>query len=552
MKKFLLFLLLFIANIPLWAQTAAVKKVADAAFSLTTYRADGTVLATSNGVFVSKDGIGVSTWQPFVGADHAVIVDNKGTRHPVESILGINELYDVVKFKVNTTSVAPSIGTISTTEKSDLWIVGTSSIGQPVKTSVENVERFMDKYNYYVLGYQQDTQRNGSPLVNAKGQVVGLLHATGASQSGTDILFAKDLMITGLSQNDLALRQCGIRVAVPNQSEDAIVALMLSIDKPKDYRRSVINEFIAKFPKLNEGYFALAGDLITNDDLTGADKALKDAITNATNKEEAHYNYALLIYRTCVSPTQAERAKDAGWNLNKAMEEVQAAEKIKADNRYKHLQAQITFSQGEYQKAYEAFEALTKTDFKNPELFLEMAQSLQQLNGEDAAILALLDRSIEECDTPYVHTSAPFFYARGLQHDKMGNYRLAMKDFQVYEYFNQGLLTADFYFMRAKSESKGKLWQQALQDILIATRLTPKEPTYYAEAGSLLLRVNKYEAAISAANDALQLNPNFADAHLVKGIAQCMLKNKTEGLQNIKKAKELGNQQAEGFIEKFK
>ena len=181
-----------------------------------------------------------------------------------------------------------------------------------------------------------------------------------------------------------------------------------------------------------------------------------------------------------------------------------------------------------------------------------MAQSRQHLGATDKEILDLLNKSIELCDTPYVSTSAPYFYTRGQQLEKMGEYRKAIQDYYTYEYFNQGRLGAGFYYMREQCEVNGRMWQQALQDILIASRLDPKEPLYPTEAGSLLLRLNKMDAAASAARQAIQLDASLPDAYLILGIAQCENKQKAEGFRNIQKAKELGNKQAETFLQKYK
>ena len=327
---------------------------------------------------------------------------------------------------------------------------------------------------------------------------------------------------------------------------------MLSADKSESYRAGAIKEFLGKFPTLNDGYLANANLLITKNDFANADKTLRDAIAKAQAKDEAHYNYARTIYFCTVNPSIEPQLKSLGWSLDKAMSEAEKAYKIKAEPQYRHLQAQIIYSKGDYEKAYKEFEALTTTPLKNPEIYLEMAQCKQQLKSDDKEILGLLNQSIELCDTPYVKTAAPYFLARAKQLDKMGDYRLAMKDYYTYEYFYRGQLGPEFYYMREQCEAKGKLWKQALQDILIASRLDPKEPIYCAEAGSLLLRVNKLDAAIDAAKQAIKLKPDFAEAYLILGSAQCQNKQKEEGIKNIQKAKELGNQQADSFLEKFK
>ena len=543
--------LVFGVSTSLFAQPAAVKKAADAAFTLTTFKADGSILATSNGVCISTDGIAVSPWKPFIGADKAVIVDSKGQKHDVECLLGANEIYDIAKFQVSgKTAAAPLATTVSAGD--EVWLTPILKSGNAEKANVTSVEKFMDKYNYAILSSSATDKMNGVPVFDKKGQVIGLYNKSGDSQSSTDANYAKDFVLKGLSQNDVTLRQSDIRIGLPNTLEEAVVALMLSSEKPANIHEAIVNEFITKFPQSNDGYYALANIQIAKGEVANADKTMQTAIGKVTAKDEAHYNYARLIYRNAFIPEFEEKAKAIGWTLDKALDEVQKAQSAKANDAYRHLQAQITYAKGDYAKAYTDFEALTKTKFNNPELYLEMAQSRQHLGGTDQEILDLLNKSIELCDTPYVSTSAPYFYTRGQQLEKMGEYRKAVQDYYTYEYFNQGRLGAAFYYMREQCEVKGRMWQQALQDILVASRLDPKEPLYPTEAGSLLLRLNKLDAAMSAAQQAIQLDAAQPDAYLILGIAQCESKQKESGIKNIQKAKELGNTQADTFLQKYK
>ncbi|WP_315581293.1 serine protease [Prevotella jejuni] len=543
--------LVFGVSTSLFAQPAAVKKAADAAFTLTTFKADGSILATSNGVCISTDGIAVSPWKPFIGADKAVIVDSKGQKHDVECLLGANEIYDIAKFQVSgKTAAAPLATTVSAGD--EVWLTPILKSGNAEKANVTSVEKFMYKYNYAILSSSATDKMNGVPVFDKKGQVIGLYNKSGDSQSSTDANYAKDFVLKGLSQNDVTLRQSDIRIGLPNTLEEAVVALMLSSEKPANIHEAIVNEFITKFPQSNDGYYALANIQIAKGEVANADKTMQTAIGKVTAKDEAHYNYARLIYRNAFIPEFEEKAKAIGWTLDKALDEVQKAQSAKANDAYRHLQAQITYAKGDYAKAYTDFEALTKTKFNNPELYLEMAQSRQHLGGTDQEILDLLNKSIELCDTPYVSTSAPYFYTRGQQLEKMGEYRKAVQDYYTYEYFNQGRLGAAFYYMREQCEVKGRMWQQALQDILVASRLDPKEPLYPTEAGSLLLRLNKLDAAMSAAQQAIQLDAAQPDAYLILGIAQCESKQKESGIKNIQKAKELGNTQADTFLQKYK
>ena len=533
------------------AQPSAVKKAANATFTLTTFDTKGSILSTTNGVFVSTDGVCVSTWKPFAGVAKAVVIDNNGQKYDVETMLGANEIYDVAKFKVNAKTAAAPFAT-SATANSTAWVVIPAKAGEPIKASINKVEKFMDKYNYCVLTTSAPEKNNGAPLLNEQGQIVGIYNSSGNLQSATDARYANDFVLVGLSQNDPTLLQSGIRIGLPQQSDEAIIALMLSSNKIESLRTATINDFLQKFPALNNGYTALASLFFSKGNIAEPDKVLQQAISKVKEKNEAHYNYGRMIYQGATMASLADKAKAQGWTLDKAMSEAIEAYKIKPEPVYKHLQAQITYAKGDYQKAYQEFEALTKTPMKNPELYLEMALCQENLKGSDDAILALLNQSIELCDTPYMDTSSPYFLARANQLEKMGKYRDAMKDLYLYEYLNQGTLEADFYYMREQIEIKGKLWQQALQDILIATKLNPAEPMYCAEASNLLLRLNKFEEAILAAKQAIALKDDYAEAYLVLGIAQCKNNQKAEGIANIEKAKSLGNPQADTFLNQFK
>ena len=341
------------------------------------------------------------------------------------------------------TIAAPLATTVSAND--EVWITPMPKSGNAEKADVVNVEKFMDKYNYAILKSTATDKLNGAPVFNTKGQVIGLFNISGDSQSSTDVNYANDFTVNGLSQNDITLRQSGICIGLPNKIEEAVVALMLSSEKPSNIHEAVVNDFIAKFPQSNDGYYALANIQIAKGEIANADKTMQTAVGKVTAKDEAHYNYARLVYRGALAHDLEEKTKSVGWTLDKALDEIQKAQSTKANDAYRHLQAQIIFAKGDYAKAYTEFEALTKTKFNNPELYLEMAQSRQHLGATDQEILDLLNKSIELCDTPYVSTSAPYFYTRGQQLEKMGEYRKAVQDYYTYEYFNQGHLGAAFY-----------------------------------------------------------------------------------------------------------
>ena len=134
----------------------------------------------------------------------------------------------------------------------------------------------------------------------------------------------------------------------------------------------------------------MATKLLANGEVAEADKTLQQAIAKTTAKDEAHYNYGRLIFQGVTTAAIADKAKAQGWTLDKAMNEANEAYKLNPAPVYKHLQAQIVYTKGNYQQAYTDFEALTNTPIKNPELYLEMAQCQEKLNAsnEDCSCIA--------------------------------------------------------------------------------------------------------------------------------------------------------------------
>ena len=118
----ILTLLLTMFALNIYAQSDAVKRAANSIFTLTTFRPDGTILASSHGVFVGKNGEAVSTWSPFVGASRAVVVDINGQQHDVDAIYGANELYDVCKFRVDCTSQPVTLAKKAMKSGDKVWL----------------------------------------------------------------------------------------------------------------------------------------------------------------------------------------------------------------------------------------------------------------------------------------------------------------------------------------------------------------------------------------------------------------------------------------------
>ena len=546
------FLSLFFACFALGAQaqSANVQKVLKSVFSLTTFKKDGSLLASGRGVFVGTNGEAVSTWDPFVGADSAIVIDANGNKHTVDVIYGASEVYDLCKFKVNAiTTPAPAAKT-QMAVGARAWLVQYSTgRAQTSALKVKKAEPFMTDCYFYQYDGQPENIHVGCPVTNEKGEVMGLLQHSKLSgdYNSVDVCFAETFKTTGLSVNEPILKQTTIRMALPDKQDQALLMLMLEAGQtsPSRYLRYV-EDFIHKFPKSVEGYVSKAEFYLAQNDFGKANATMQTALSMADKKDEAHYNLAKLIYQKEIKQANMPYPQ---WNLDLALAETNKAYALNPLPLYKHLEAQIVYFKGEYAKAYEQFMALTKTNLRNGELFYEAAQCKQQLKAPFEEILTLLDSAVTAQDA---HLSAPYVLARGTALHGAQQYKKAMADYNRYDSLMLGRASHDFYYTRALCEVQLRQFQQALNDFAHAIVLNRAEPTYYAELAQLQLRVNQKEDAVVTADLGLRIAPNYPDLYLIKGLALVNDNKKNEGLAALNKAKELGDTRADDLIKKYK
>ena len=60
-----------------------------------------------------------------------------------------------------------------------------------------------------------------------------------------------------------------------------------------------------------------------------------------------------------------------------------------------------------------------------------------------------------------------------------------------------------------------------------------------------------YDDALAAAEACIKVAPELSDGYLFLGLSQCLKGQKAEGIKNLQRAKELGDDQADGLIEKY-
>lgn len=553
MKKKILLILLGVMPLVAMAQPSWVKKATKSVFTLKTFAEDGSLIGSSNGFFTSDKGDAVSNYTPFKGASRAVVIDASGKELPVVSIVGVNDMYDVVKFRVNGKTQPLAISSATTPVSSQVWLLPYHEVKNVPAGTIRKAETFQGEYEYYTVALTMPANTVSTPLINQAGEVVGLMQQPATDKDtlsyAVSARFADSLRISGFGMNEAALLQTKIKKELPDDQKEAVLALYMASSRQDSASYvNMVEDFIRKFPKASDGYMYRAQIEASSNNFAAAEKDMETAISNSTQKDDTHYNYARMIYNKIIF--QADVPYD-NWTLDKALDEIRLANTLNPQPTYRQMEANILFGQKKYSEAYDIYSQLSNTNLKGAEVYFSAARCKEMLK-DSTAMLALLDSAMNCFTKPYLKEAAPYLWARAQARLQAKKYRDAIADMNDYEELMVANINDNFYYLRHQAEVDGRLYQQALNDITRAIVMNPKETFYYAEKASLEIRVGLYDNAIATAKESITIDANDSDGYLFLGVAQCLKGNKKEGIPNLQKAKDMGNLQAEALIQKYK
>lgn len=542
---------------PKWADKA--KK---AVFSIVTYDKDNKIKNTGNGFYINENGTALSDYTLFEGAERAVIINADSKELPVLRILGANSMYDVVKFTTEadkkTIALKPATQPAAVGETVYLLPYSTQKAASCQTGKVTKVDTIGDKAYYYTLAMTTSEKTVSCPIMNANGEVLGLIQKNASDDAkesyAIGATYGAALNITALSMNDMSLNRIGIKKALPDSEDQALVYLfMASSQQNKEDYATTLNDFLEQYPNSADGYIRRATAYMGYGDdkhnaLAEAD--LKKAMDVTANKSETQYNIAKLIYSYVLSLEDQKPYGD--WSYDKALSIIREADK--ADNQpvYTQLEGDILFAMKNYPDAYIAYEKVNRSSMASAATFYSAAKTKQLIEGTDMnEVVALMDSAVARFNTPYTSEAAPYFYERAEIKAQMGKYREAVVDYDAFYDAIGGRVTAAFYLQREQAEVQCKMYQQAINDINKAVEMAPEDVEMWVEKGSVHLRVGQHKEAVEALNKAISLDPKAAAAYRMLGYCQVQMKQNKEACANFAKAKELGDEVVDGLIQKY-
>lgn len=546
-----------IAQTPKW-----VEKAKRAVISIVTYDQDDKILNTGNGFFVTEDGVAVSDYTLFEGAQRAVVLDAEGKQMSVACIMGTDDMYDIIKFKVDIPGkkvMSLPVVTASPVAGAEVYLLpySTKKSRFCITGKVNAVDKVAAGNDYYTLGMQLQPKMVSCPVATAEGEVFGIVQPSSGADTASicyavDIRYAMSLEITALSYSDMSLRSIGIKKALPNTEEQAMAFLfMVSGQVTPEKYRELLDDFVAQFPESADGYIRRAGYRLQQGadeaSLTAVEADLDKALEVADAKDDVYYNRAKLIYSYLLQQPD-KPYKD--WSYDKALEEVREAIAVNPLPVYVQMEGDIQFARQDYPAALACYEQVNRSNLASAATFFCAARTKELMKAPAEEILALMDSCVTRFTPPYTEQAAPYLLARAQVRANVGKAREALRDYD--DYFNavNGQVNDLFYYYREQVALQGKQYQRALDDINKAIELKPEDLIYKAELAVINIRVGRSEEALSVLQEALAIDPDYSEAYRLMGLAHLQLKQREKACDCFAKAKALGDPNVDALIEK--
>ncbi|KMM32708.1 hypothetical protein ACM15_16050 [Parabacteroides goldsteinii] len=570
MKRILLLILICCHLLPATAQKNAPKwmdKSKKAVVLITTYGKDGAKLTSGTGIFVSETGDVLSAYELFKGAEKATVTDTEGKTYPVTRVIGVDELYDVIKVKAETPKKVQFFPIAA-----DPLAVGTVAYLLPYSTekkadfeqgTITEVSKLKDPYSYYKLSVPLEDGRVNSPILNAEGEVFGLAQADASGKKDVSYAvsasYVNNLAVSSTDFLNSVYNNIGIKKAWPADVEQAQVALFLkgSTQDAKTYLET-LNDFIATFPNSADGYLNRANHYAgrraelaaTPGEQANYLKLALDDIETASKysdkKGDVYYNKAKLIYGVSAGDTTLT---DPAWSVQAAQQTIQKA--IEEDDApvYHQLAGDIHFYLKEFDQAYNEYMVVNNSDLASPNSFYWAAKAKENTPGFNIGdVIALLDGAVDKCGLPLTSEAGQYILERIDWKLRLSQYAEAIADYDLYYKAMKGDVGSSFYFYREQAKFRAGDMEGALADIKEAVRLSPDVPDYRAEEASVYVRMKNYTDALASIEETLKVAPDFAACYRLKGICYVRMEKKAEACEALNKAKELGDPLAERLI----
>jgi tetratricopeptide (TPR) repeat protein len=523
MRKLTVLIISGLLTLPGFAQKPPkwMDKSKKTVLTVTTFDKNSRIINSTLGFYVSETGEALSAYSLFNGAATATVTDTDGNTYPVTSIIGADDLYDVIRFRVAVPKKVPflTVAPDPVPEGSPIFLLPypDGKTTTPFRQgAVTEVSKLKEPYSYYKISFALENGQANAPLLLSSGQVFALAQDD-ASGKNTHSYGVSATYVRSLKQNpadalNSVYTRIGIRKDWPDDAEQASVSLFLLAGRQDTQAYlETLNDFIATFPHYPDGYFNRASHYAAGHAGLAADSAGQSA---------------LLDLALADLQTAAQLCRNEG--------DIPAA--------YHELEGNIYFFRGDFPSAYDAYMKANASPAASSGSYYQAAKALENIPGAQISdIIILMDSAISKLGNPLPKEAAPYLLERVEYKIQLSLFSEAVEDYNLYYTLTDGQVNDSFYFYREQARFRAGDNEGALLDIREAIALNAGVPDYYAEQAAIFVRLQRYDEALESVGMALNLAPDFAACYRIRGV--CLVRNgkKTEACEDFHKAKELGD-----------
>ena len=558
MRKGFVLIMTLLFSVALSAAEKLPKKVdraRQAVAGVLTYK-DGQLKGSGTAVVVGSKGDVLVSYGLMHQSDSAVVIDAKGKARPVTGIVGLNSLYDCVRMRVGADKklLGMPLSAIGASVGDELYMLayGNKGTGAVTKVKVSAVDSLYSNA-YYTIDLKMQESYESLPLVNADGELVAVMQPMTAGDTcsyAIALTISDELVATSVTYGRGYYNGIGIRTLLPEDKETALSCLYMQavVGDSLSFRRTV-NDFIAAYPNAYEGYMSRAEYMaVYCRDMDGASADWEKALSCGDKDAEVYFNKAKVIYSIVQS---GDTVSHEVLSRDNAFEALDKAIELDAQPLYVNYKADALLENGMFEGAYECYVSLAATSLRSADVFARAAQCQGSLKNYSVAV-ELMDSAVACFDGQTLQGAAPYILTRALLKCSAERYREAVFDYNRYEEIMGVVPNANFYYLRSQAEVKGKMFQQALNDLERAILIEPSNVTFYLEKGLLCYRVNLLEDGAIALEDAKKMMPDAPDVHYILGCIYSKSGNKALAVENLKKAVSLGHPGAQVKLDEIK
>jgi len=543
-------------DMPRWIENAR-----KAVISIETFDKNGKA-RKGNGFFVKNTGEAISDYFLFDGAERAVVTDTDGRQMQVNSIIGADDVYEVIYFKVTVPKNVPflAIAQSSSEVGNEVYLLPAKETVQ--KGEIEEITLIKESFDYFKANIPLTSSQISLPLLNANGEVIAITQADASGKNktyGVSTRYIQQLRITSIDIFSKTYASIGIRSGwSDNENEAQLALLYYSTQQDAPTYLETLNDFINKFPNLADGYLSRASHYMRNRSVLAESQTalmkipelamddLNKSLKCNQKEDEGLYNQAKLIYEVLLDDSTFH---SDSWNIRVASEKLQRAIEINDLPYYRQLEGDIALFQGDFEKAYYKYMYVNQSSFASSLSFFLAAKTREMLpDVNQFELMALMDSAVARSMSVPAEASAYLQESIDLK-IQYGLYAEAIKDYDQLYRVLVGSVSDAFYYYREQAKFRLGDLEGALTDIETAIALDKKNALYYAEEASIYLRMqDPVKAQVSVAK-ALTLDPAFAASHRLLGVCFLRQEKKNDACLSFQKAKELGDPIVDKLIE---